>query len=189
MLRSVPFIFSPVSPAFEYRQSGLRKATGISCAFGSCKILYKKKMQNSLQQGIAPITGNFTAEKEYFEYGGEGSKFLVLYGAVSEQQPCVTYLYLYSLKPFLQNVKMQRIGFFAVWLFSIPLVYLFSYGFTSHALQPVAQNHEKQKEFIAFASHELRSPLAVLKTGLSMLEHKPNSGKRERIFSLMGKHV
>lgn len=142
-----------------------------------------------IKQGIAPITGNFTAEKEYFESGGEGSKFLVLYGAVSEQQPCVTYLYLYSLKPFWQNVKMQRIGFFAVWLFSIPLVYLFSYGFTSHALQPVAQNHEKQKEFIAFASHELRSPLAVLKTGLSMLEHKPNSGKRERIFSLMGNEM
>lgn len=135
--------------------------------------------------GILPATRSFTGHMEYFEYRNERSKFLVLYGAVSEQDPCVTYLYLYSLEPFCQDIAMQRVGFLMVWLLSIPLVYVFSYKFASHALQPAVQNQERQKEFIAFASHELRSPLAVFKTGLSMLEHKSGSARQERIFSLM----
>lgn len=137
------------------------------------------------EQGIAPISGIFSSEMAYFPYGTEKPGYLVLYGAVSEREPCITYLYLYSLEPFSHNVAVQRIWFLAVWLCSMPVAYLFSYRFTSHVLKPVVKNHEKQKNFTAIASHELRSPLAVFKTGLSVLKRGADPKKQERIFSLM----
>ena len=134
---------------------------------------------------ILPMKGTFSSEMEYFSYGKGKQGFLVMYGAVSWQEPCITYLYLYSLKPFWHKARVQRIWFLAVWLLSIPAVFLFSWCFTGHVLKPVEQGHEKQKNFIAVASHELRSPLAVLKTGLSILKNIPDTEKSGRIFSLM----
>ncbi len=137
------------------------------------------------KNGILPMKGMFFWEMDYFQYGKGKQGFLVMYGTVSRQDSEITYLYLYSLSSFWQNAKTQRIWFLAVWLFSIPMVYLFSWCFTARVLQPVAQNQEKQKTFIAVASHELRSPLAVLKTGLSILKNKPDINRNTRIFSLM----
>lgn len=137
------------------------------------------------ENGISPISGRFSAEMAYFPYKNEKQRYLVLYGAVSEQEPSVTYLYLYSLEPFSRSVSLQRMWFLAAWLCSMPVACLFSYRFTSHVLHPVVKNHEKQKNFIAFASHELRSPLAVFKTGLSVLKRGASPERQERIFALM----
>lgn len=137
------------------------------------------------EKNISPISGGHVSEMAYFPYKTQKPGYLVLYGAVSGREPCITYLYLYSLEPFSRNVEVQRIWFLGAWLCAMPAAYLFSYRFTSHALRPVVQNHEKQKNFIAFASHELRSPLAVFKTGLSVLKRWAAPEKQERIFSLM----
>lgn len=141
------------------------------------------------ENGILPMQGTFSLEMEYFEYGKGKQGFLVMYGSVAKQDSCITYLYLYSLEPFWRSAKTQRIWFLAVWFFSIPVVYLFSWRFTAHVLKPVVQNHEKQKTFIAVASHELRSPLAVLKTGLSILKNGSGTERSTRIFSLMDHEI
>lgn len=137
------------------------------------------------ENSISPISGIFSSEMAYFPYGKENASYLVLYGAVSGQESSVTYLYLHSLEPFSHNVAMQRLWFLAAWLCAMPVAYLCSYRFTSHVLRPVVQNHEKQKRFTAFASHELRSPLAVFKTGLSVLKRGASPDRQERIFALL----
>ncbi len=123
--------------------------------------------------------------QNYFEYASGHRKFLVMNTKLYKNEQEINYLYLYSLGDFYHNVKKQRLLFLGIWLFAILILYLFSYIFTSNALKPVVQNDEKQRHFIAFASHELRSPLAVFKTGLSVLKNKPDAPKTERIFSLM----
>ncbi len=123
--------------------------------------------------------------QKYFEYASGHRKFLVMNTKLYKNEQEINYLYLYSLGDFYHNVKKQRLLFLGIWLFAILILYLFSYIFTSNALKPVVQNDEKQRHFIAFASHELRSPLAVFKTGLSVLKNKPDAPKTERIFSLM----
>lgn len=130
-------------------------------------------------------TASSNISQKSFEYTSDNRRFLVMSAKSYKNEQQLTYTYLYSLDSFSGDVKKQRALFFGIWLFSIPILYVFSYIFTSNVLKPVIQNDEKQRRFIAFASHELRSPLAVLKTGLSVLKSKPDVQKTERIFTLI----
>lgn len=118
-------------------------------------------------------------------YDKAGRRYLVMHERLPEKNPEVSYLYLYSLDKYYANIQMQRICFGSIWLASILILYVFSHAFTAHVLKPLAQNDEKQRHFVAVASHELRSPLAVFKTGLSILKNQSDSAKSAHIFSLM----
>lgn len=68
-----------------------------------------------------------------------------------------------------QEVRYQLLLYLLFFLLSTIILTLFSYWFAGHALIPIMENDRRQKEFIAAASHELRSPLAVLQTNSSAL--------------------
>lgn len=123
--------------------------------------------------------------QQSFPYTKDGRKFLVMHAVLTEKEQEIVYIYLYNLDNFYRNINLQRIRFLVIWLLSIFILYLFSHAFTSHVLKPLAKNDENQRHFVAVASHELRSPLAVFKTGLSILKHKPDTEKTTHIFSLM----
>lgn len=131
------------------------------------------------------FTNSSDTNQKCFAYASDNHKFLVTNENLYKNGQEITYIYLYGLDDLFYNMKKQRILFFGIWFFSILILYLFSHIFTSNALKPVIQNDEKQRYFVAFASHELRSPLAVFKTGLSVLKNKPDSQKTTRIFLLM----
>lgn len=52
-------------------------------------------------------------------------------------------------------------------------LYLASRRLVKQAVKPVENYHEKQKDFISAASHELRSPLAVIQTSASAIKSMP----------------
>lgn len=141
----------------------------------------------TFSQDITTKTNLSHLEQQYFKYKKADNRFLIMNTKIydKEKKHEINAIYLYNLKDFYQNVKIQRIWFFAIWFISILVLSIFSYIFTSHTLKPIIENDEKQKHFIAFASHELRSPLAVFKTGLSILKNKPDTEKSERIYLLI----
>ncbi len=55
------------------------------------------------------------------------------------------------------------------------LLGVFSFWFSGHATLPIEQSQKRQREFVAAASHELRSPLTVINTNLSALQLEPES--------------
>lgn len=58
-------------------------------------------------------------------------------------------------------------------VFGSSLLFLFSFLFIKKVIQPVEEGQQKQVEFIAAASHELRSPLTVIQTGLTTIRKNP----------------
>jgi signal transduction histidine kinase len=54
------------------------------------------------------------------------------------------------------------------------LVALFSYCMAGFVLKPIEKSYERQKKFVADAAHELRTPLAVMKTGAEAILSRNN---------------
>lgn len=55
-------------------------------------------------------------------------------------------------------------------LLAVFLVFLFLVFFSKRAVRPIAENYRQQKEFITNASHDLKTPLAVIQAATEVLE-------------------
>jgi len=71
----------------------------------------------------------------------------------------------YEIKQIVQN----RILLFSLVVIGIILLFIFSWWFAGHNIKAIEKNEQKQKEFIAAASHELKAPLAVITTSASAI--------------------
>ena len=74
---------------------------------------------------------------------------------------------LYPLSGLQAQLNMQRLAFGVAVLAGIAAVIVFSWFFTGRMIRPLEKSRREQTAFIAAASHELRSPLAVIRSGLS----------------------
>ena len=115
------------------------------------------------------ILNNNNIKKEYigniyfnkYSYIYSNSKYLIIIDNSSIQNSLYNYL-LISLSLFI--------------LLEV-IVYLISVILTSWIIKPVINSFEKQKEFIADASHELKTPLSVIMASSEALEDNPNEVK------------
>lgn len=115
------------------------------------------------------ILNNNNIKKEYigniyfnkYSYIYSNSKYLIIIDNSSIQNSLYNYL-LISLSLFI--------------LFEV-IVYLISMILTSWIIKPVIRSFEAQKEFIADASHELKTPLSVIMASIEALEGNPNEVK------------
>ena len=115
------------------------------------------------------ILNNNNIKKEYigniyfnkYSYIYSNSKYLIIIDNSSIQNSLYNYL-LISLSLFI--------------LLEV-IVYLISMILTSWIIKPVIRSFEAQKEFIADASHELKTPLSVIMASSEALEDNPNEVK------------
>ncbi len=70
------------------------------------------------------------------------------------------------------QILSLRLLFIALVGVGTTLLALFSFWFTKRTIAPIKESRRKQTSFIAAASHELRSPLAVLQASASTLHYK-----------------
>lgn len=66
-----------------------------------------------------------------------------------------------------------------VMLACMAAVVIFYYFYAKKAILPVKQSFEKQRELIANASHELKTPLTIVRTNLELIESDPTSTVEE----------
>ncbi len=74
---------------------------------------------------------------------------------------------------------MQRLLFAGIDLVGIAMLLVFAWFFTKRMLLPLKESREKQVQFVSAASHELRSPLAVMLSNLSAMEKADPQERRQ----------
>lgn len=80
-------------------------------------------------------------------------------------------VFLYSLETQSGQLKHLRLVFLAAVVAAISALSVFSWFFTKKMIRPLEKSRKEQNAFIAAASHELRSPLAVIQSSLSAIPH------------------
>ncbi|MDN4068310.1 HAMP domain-containing sensor histidine kinase [Paenibacillus vini] len=102
------------------------------------------------------LNGQFTLDGKQWAYTVQQSKdgYSIVYLDVSAQLKILTNL-IYT--------------FSAVALIMLVVIYLTSRYFANRSIAPVKEAFDKQKRFIADASHELKTPLAVINTNADVL--------------------
>lgn len=86
------------------------------------------------------------------------------------------WLSLSAVKPrTAEQIQLLRLGatFVVLTAAAILLLWLFARYFTARAIRPIAVNRQRQADFVSAASHELRSPLAVIQASVSAMREAP----------------
>ena len=84
-----------------------------------------------------------------------------------------------------RQIHMQRMLFAASDVVALLLLVLFIRHFTGKMLRPLAENQQKQLDFVSSASHELRAPLAVMLSGADALELAQTENERAHFLSIL----
>lgn len=130
-------------------------------------------------------SGAITRQEAHFNMGGNNGDFYRCAAALLPRGTKGEYLLLVMMQEqgFLSRHMLwsvlQHVG---LWLVGGALLALISYWLVGKALAPTAQALRQQKEFIAAASHELRSPLAVVKASLQAIDGTLPPERQERLL-------
>lgn len=95
----------------------------------------------------------------------------------------IRFVILYDTSHQTGQIAHMTIGVFAADLITFLLLILFSWFFTGRMVQPLEISQKKQQQFVAAASHELRSPLTVMLSGLETVEKSESSTERHHFLS------
>lgn len=110
-----------------------------------------------------------TSHAEFHLTAG-GTAYFASVGLIPKDGGVLKVTILYSTDNLKPVLYFLRISFFAADLVGILLLGIFSWFFTGRMLRPLEENRKKQMQFVASASHELRSPLTVMLSCLSAME-------------------
>ena len=95
----------------------------------------------------------------------------------------LTGIILSSRQAFLDQLQRQRFRFLALNIIGIFILLFFSWYFTGKLITPIIEARKKQPAFIAAASHELRTPIAVIGSAISAAKSAEGE-KKEHFFRI-----
>lgn len=130
-------------------------------------------------------TAQITVHTEYkFDSKTNGSYYASV-GKLPKKSGNLSFLMLSSQHS--QNIQIGwlRLSISLADLVAIFLLFLFSRAFTKRLLIPLENSRKQQTHFVAAASHELRAPLAVIRTGLDALRKNNDISKQAHFIKLM----
>lgn len=155
---------------------------------GSQELLQLARDTASGQYGLNPKASHKSSifyQYEAFQItDGGGSDYYVMAALMPRDNSYLDVIILQPAALLQKQFLHQRLFFAAGSLIAWTLLIVFAWFFTGHMLRPIEESRKSQIQFIASASHELRSPLAVI---LSALSAAKTAGVQEqpRFFGLM----
>ena len=114
-----------------------------------------------------------TQEVRYVFTGSDGTHYRAAAAVLPLSSGWAGVLVIRSMAPETAQLVRQLAFFGGLSLCALVLLALFAWYFTRRSLRPIEENQRRQAEFVAAASHELRSPLAVIHASLTALKDAP----------------
>lgn len=162
--------------------------------------LYLKKLQGtSAEENIFQKAASVSADSHGLDLSNPGvvnkltknvffqiKDFYVSTALIPKGQGIVSMIILYPLNSMKHEILLQRLAFFGTAFLAILALSIFSWFFTGKMIAPLEENRQAQTEFIAAASHELRSPLAVILSGISAMK-KAEPAEQAHFLSVIEK--
>lgn len=159
--------------------------------------LYLKKLQtDSLDETIFRKAEEISAASYALDLSNPGAvskltkriffqmkDFYVSTALIPKSHGTVSMIILDSVK---HRILLQRLAFSGAAFLAILALSICSWFFTGRMITPLEKSRQEQTEFIAAASHELRSPLAVILSGISAMK-KADPKEQEHFLSVIEK--
>lgn len=114
--------------------------------------------------------GILSRHVEFSINGADGTDYYVSAALIPKAKGHLSVLLLYSLRAEQTAIRQQRTLFILVDITAVLILGIFSLFFTKRMINPIEESRKRQVQFIASASHELRSPLTVMLTSLSAMK-------------------
>lgn len=150
-------------------------------------ILLEKCIQKAEEDGMSPsmafISGSSMLSKTYELKDKNGISYYGKIGIIKVSGKCRSLVYLKNSSLGWQEQGRLIFLLFLLDMAGIGAIYLFNRFFIGQVLKPMEESRRQQAEFIAAASHELRSPLAVMKANLYAAEKIP--GRQKEFYQIM----
>ena len=96
----------------------------------------------------------------------------------------LTAIFLRDLSDQKEQILRQRVAFGLAAVLALAALAVFSWIFTGKMIRPLEDSRRKQTEFIAAASHELRSPLAVILSSIQAMEGCQEKERSRFLFNI-----
>lgn len=140
---------------------------------------YAKKNFRKLANG-----SNYSAAQIEFLFSADNKEsYHACMFNIRKNNGVLTGMILSSRSSFLLQLKKQRLRFLALNIIGILILLLFSSYFTGKLIAPIREARQKQAAFVAAASHELRTPIAVIGSAISAAKAADNE-KKEHFFQI-----
>lgn len=140
--------------------------TGISTGRRDRALLLERARQQALGEGIdltfPPVSTDLTKSSLFTVAGDQGDTYQGTALIFSAKNSYFSLILLQDITESRQRILFQRILFFLADGLGILCLAFANWYLVGASLTPIRVNEEKQHAFIAAASHELRSPLAVI---------------------------
>ena len=126
-------------------------------------LVYGSNADDIMQEAIKTRSGKFSED---------GMHFRVRSAALNDSTTLVAVIDRTADR---QNLVTVSSLIILIYITSLLVAVLFFYLYSSYALAPVGESMQKQRDLIANASHELKTPLTVIATNLAVMKSEPHS--------------
>lgn len=133
--------------------------------------------KNHVDTSITPVSSGIS-QTDIFQVRGDSRD---VYQAIVITLPFAggykSLVLLSSLQPIHRTILKQRILFIVLDIVGILALLIVSWYFTGRILKPIRESKEQQDSFITAASHELRSPIAVIQASANAIVASPSEAE------------
>lgn len=133
----------------------------------------EQALKDNINTNIRPITMNEVQSTIYTVTGEKKDRYLGEIFIIPTEDGYRSVVMLQYISGNTASVVKQRLFVAFLDLAGIALLFLVSRYMVGKSLKPVEESRKRQTEFIAAASHELKSPLAVIRANSSAILLEP----------------